>query len=171
VRTRELVAAIEERLGRKSSRPEQNPAISYQPPDRAVAEEARAVILVAEDNVTNRIVISKLLDRLGLVYDLSEDGAEAFRLFRQHPYYGLVLTDFHMPQMDGVALATAIRALPDGETPILALTADALPETAELCLAAGMQGHMTKPLRLPVLQGAVERWLPRAIALRHDRLA
>jgi signal transduction histidine kinase/CheY-like chemotaxis protein len=171
VRTRDLIGAVEARLGRKTSRPQATADISFRAPDRSAAEAARTVILVAEDNVTNRMVISKLLDRLGMVYDLTEDGSEALRRFRQHSYYGLVLTDFHMPQMDGVALAQAIRALPDAGTPILALTADALPETAERCLSVGMQGHMTKPLRLPVLQAALERWLPQAIALRHDRLA
>jgi CheY-like chemotaxis protein len=62
-----------------------------------------------------------------------------------------------------------VRALPGADLPIVALTADALPETAERCAEAGMQGHLTKPLRLPVLQEALGRWLPRAIELRQDR--
>ena len=129
------------------------------------------MILVAEDNVINRAVISKLLDRLGMVYDLVTDGVEALNRFRRESYYGLVLTDFHMPEMDGVTLAEAIRALPDSDTPILALTADALPETAQRCHTAGMQGYMTKPVRLPILQAALARSLPRAISLRRERLA
>jgi signal transduction histidine kinase/CheY-like chemotaxis protein len=169
VRARDLVAAIERRTGKVVAGPLVTIDNFFRPPERSAAEAARAVILVAEDNVTNRVVISKLLDRLGMVYDLCEDGDEALQRFRQNPYYGLVLTDFHMPRMDGVALAEAIRALPDSNTPIVALTADALPETAQLCLSSGMQGHMTKPLRLPDLQGALTRWLPQAIALRHVR--
>ena len=171
VRTRDLVSAVERRLGRVVAGPLAAPDNVFKAPDRAAAEAARAVILVAEDNVTNRVVISKLLDRLGMVYDLSEDGVEALKRFREHSYYGLVLTDFHMPRMDGVALAEAIRALPDDDTPIVALTADALPETAKLCLSAGMQGHITKPVRLPVLQETLGKWLPQAMALRHDRVA
>jgi signal transduction histidine kinase/CheY-like chemotaxis protein len=171
VRSRDLVMAIERRLGRVVASPLVATNNFFKAPDRGAAEAARAVILVAEDNVTNRVVISKLLDRLGMVYDLSEDGVEALQRFQEHRYYGLVLTDFHMPRMDGVALAEAIRAMPDSETPIIALTADALPETAHLCLSAGMQGHITKPVRLPVLQEALTRWLPQAMALRHDRVA
>jgi CheY-like chemotaxis protein len=171
VRARDLVMAIERRLGRVVARPTVATDHSFRAPERKTAEQARSVILVAEDNVTNRVVISKLLDRLGMVYDVAEDGEAALQLFQAHSFYGLVLTDFHMPRMDGVALAQAIRALPDSETPILALTADALPETAQRCLAAGMQGQMTKPLRLPVLHEALLRWLPRAAALRHDRQA
>jgi signal transduction histidine kinase/AmiR/NasT family two-component response regulator len=168
VRTRDLVLAAQQRLGRAPQITPTAQTQSFLPPDRSAAEAARSVILVAEDNLTNRVVISKLLDRLGMVYDVSNDGTEALERFRACPFYGLILTDFHMPRMDGVALAEAIRALPDLDTPILALTADALPETAERCRLAGMQGHMTKPLRLPILQEALIRWLPQAIALRRE---
>jgi len=80
----------------------------------------------------------------------------------------LILTDFHMPRMDGVQLARAVRALPGADLPIVALTADALPETADRCAEAGMQGHLTKPLRLPVLQETLGRFLPRAMEMRQD---
>lgn len=168
VRARDLVTSVENVIGRAGATPARATRQFFQAPDRKIAEAARTVILVAEDNVTNRAVLSKLLDRLGMVYDLSSDGAEALALFRGKDYYGLVLTDFHMPQMDGVALTEAIRALPDRDTPILALTADALPETAALCLSSGMQGHLTKPLRLPVLHDALIRWLPKAALLRRE---
>ena len=170
VRSRDLVAAAEQGLGRGRQRPVQNADRSFLPPDRAQAVASRTVILVAEDNVTNRVVISKMLDRLGMVYDLAEDGVEAFEQFQKNSYYGLILTDFHMPRMDGVALARAVRALPGVDLPIVALTADALPETAERCAEAGMQGHLTKPLRLPVLQETLGRWLPLAIELRQARV-
>jgi CheY-like chemotaxis protein len=170
VRSRDLIAAVEAGLGRRvvgKSAPQDR---SYLPPDRAEAEAAGTVILVAEDNVTNRVVISKMLDRLGMIYDLTEDGVEAFGRFQQQSYYGLILTDFHMPQMDGVALARAVRALPGADLPILALTADALPETAERCTEAGMQSLLTKPLRLPVLQISLQRWLPKAMEMRREKV-
>ena len=172
VRTRDLVTAVERRLGREPVRlgfVAENTA--FEPAERAASEAARAVILVAEDHAINRAVIAKLLDRLGMAYDLCTDGAEAFARFRREGYYGLVLTDIHMPEMDGLALAEAIRALPDAETPILALTADAFPETTQRCLSAGMQGHITKPVRFPVLRDALAHWVPQAIKLRRNRSA
>jgi signal transduction histidine kinase/ActR/RegA family two-component response regulator len=171
VRGRDLISAVEIALGRRSARSTVATDSAFSPPPREMAEAARSVILVAEDNLTNRVVISKMLDRLGMVYDLTEDGVEAFAAFQQKSYYGLILTDFHMPRMDGLALAKAVRALPNDVVPILALTADALPETAERCAEAGMQDLLIKPLRLPVLQDSLGRWLPKAIELRRDRPA
>jgi signal transduction histidine kinase/CheY-like chemotaxis protein len=169
VRARDLVAAAESGLGRRKTRAAVAADHSFRAPARAEAEANRTVILVAEDNVTNRVVISKMLDRLGMVYDLAEDGVEAFEQFQKQSYYGLILTDFHMPRMDGVQLARAVRALPGADLPIVALTADALAETADRCAEAGMQGHLTKPLRLPVLQEALGRFLPRAMELRQEQ--
>ena len=171
VRGKELIGAVEAALGRRKARSAVSTDNAFLAPERAAAEAAHTVILVAEDNVTNRVVISKMLDRLGMVYDLTEDGVEAFAAFQQKSYYGLILTDFHMPRMDGLALATAIRGLPNQEIPILALTADALPETAERCTESGMQGLLIKPLRLPLLQESLGRWLPKAIELRHEKPA
>jgi CheY-like chemotaxis protein len=171
VRGRELIGTVEIALGRRKARSTVATDNAFLPPTRDLAEASRTVILVAEDNVTNRVVISKMLDRLGMVYDLTEDGVEAFAAFQQKSYYGLILTDFHMPRMDGLALAQAIRNLPNSEIPILALTADALPETAERCTEAGMQGLLIKPLRLPLLQESLGRWLPKAVELRRDKPA
>jgi signal transduction histidine kinase/CheY-like chemotaxis protein len=168
VRSRELVAVIQVALGRRPSSARKTAGQSYRAPPRAEAEKAHTVILVAEDNVTNRVVISKMLDRLGMVYDLCEDGRQALERFKIHPYYGLILTDFHMPHIDGMALAMAVRGLPDRDTPIIALTADALPETAERCAEAGMQGHLIKPLSLQSLQDSLALHLPAAMALRQE---
>jgi len=171
VRARELIGTVEAALGRRTGKSAVSGDHAFLAPERAAAEAARAVILVAEDNLTNRVVISKMLDRLGMVYDLTEDGVDAFAAFQQKSYYGLILTDFHMPRMDGLALAKAIRGLSNDSTPILALTADALPETAERCTEAGMQGLLIKPLRLPLLQDSLEKWLPQAMALRREKPA
>jgi len=169
VRGRELIGTIEAALGRRTVKAAVATDRTFKAPERAMAEAAKTVILVAEDNVTNRVVISKMLDRLGMVYDLTEDGVEAFAAFQQRPYYGLILTDFHMPRMDGLALARAVRTLPNYDVPIIALTADALPETAERCADSGMQGILTKPLRLPLLQTSLGRWLPKALEIRTER--
>ncbi|TAD90324.1 MAG: hybrid sensor histidine kinase/response regulator [Alphaproteobacteria bacterium] len=141
----------------------------WRAPARAAATEAGALILVAEDNATNQRVIRTLFDRLGLVYDIASDGRQALTRFQQD-LYGLVLTDFHMPEMDGFELTAALRdveakgGLP--RTPIVALTADALPGTEQRCLDAGMDGYLTKPIETAALISLLERLLPAAFALR-----
>ncbi|MCR6632748.1 MAG: response regulator [Magnetospirillum sp.] len=123
-------------------------------------------LLVVEDSAINRMVVSKMLDRLGIVYDLADDGAQALAMFRSR-HYGMVLTDFHMPGMDGVTLTRIIRAGRAGAgVPIVALTADVMPETAALCASVGMQGYLTKPVSLDVLDDAIAQHLPRALELR-----
>jgi CheY-like chemotaxis protein len=141
---------------------------AFAPPPLDVARPANAVILVAEDNATNRVVIKRLLDRLGFACELAGDGAEALaHLDRQQ--YGLLLTDFHMPEMDGFELTAAIRAREKSgavRLPIIALTADVLPGTEQRCLDAGMDGYLTKPINFAALSAMVERFMPQALALR-----
>ena len=89
---------------------EESEHIVYTPPDIATAHAHKAAILVAEDNETNQIVIRRILNRLGFAHDVAANGEEALALYRQYPY-GLVLTDFHMPKMDGFELTGAIRQM------------------------------------------------------------
>ncbi len=173
VRADDLVRAVAAAAGRQqtgtgTARPGET-AYAAPPGETADAEGTR--LLVAEDSPVNRMVISKMLDRLGMVYDLARDGDEALALFRQRRY-GLVLTDLHMPGMDGITLARAIRAdeqagaLPVPALPILALTADVLAQTTQACAEAGMQGCLTKPVPLAQLDEILIRHLPRAAELR-----
>ena len=84
--------------------------------------------------------------------------------------FGLLLTDFHMPEMDGFELTAAVRgkeaATGAPRLPIVALTADALPGTEEKCLAAGMDGYLTKPIDSKLLTATLEKWLPAAKDMR-----
>jgi CheY-like chemotaxis protein/HPt (histidine-containing phosphotransfer) domain-containing protein len=82
--------------------------------------------------------------------------------------HGLVLTDLHMPRVDGIALTTALRSgqAEGARVPIVALTADALPATRSRCLEAGMDGWLTKPIDSRALQDCIGRSLPQAVALR-----
>ena len=138
------------------------------------AEEARAagtLILVAEDNPTNRVVVSRLLSQRGYAHEMAEDGAEALGRIETFGGYGLLLTDFHMPEMDGFELTRAVRAREAASggaerMPIVALTADALAGTEERCLAAGMDAYLTKPIDSRLLAATLERFLPGALALR-----
>jgi len=142
----------------------------WRPPPLDVAHAAGAAILVAEDNRTNQIVISRLLTQLGYAHEIAENGLEAFVLWQDRPF-GLLLTDFHMPEMDGFELTHAVRTAEtdrgDGTRhPIVALTADALPGTGQQCLDAGMDGYLTKPIDSKALIDTLERLLPQALALR-----
>ncbi len=118
------------------------------------------MVLVAEDNETNRMVIRQQLALIGVAADIAVNGRDALECWRANSY-ALVLTDLHMPEMDGYELAAAIRAeeLPGQRTPILALTANALRSEEQRCLSQGMDACLTKPIRLPELQRAIEEWL------------
>jgi CheY-like chemotaxis protein/HPt (histidine-containing phosphotransfer) domain-containing protein len=141
-------------------------------PAAAAAAAKGATILVAEDNRTNQIVIGKLLSQMGLAYKVAENGAVALRMLRaERAKFGLLLSDFHMPEMDGFELTRTWRDLErkgeyPGHLPILALTADALAGMAERCREAGMDGYLTKPIVRDRLTEELERWLPVAFELR-----
>ena len=131
-------------------------------PSREEARDAGRLILVAEDDGTNQKVILRQLALLGFAAEVASDGRQALELWRSGDY-GLVLTDLHMPSMDGYELTAAIRAQEqDGRrVPIAALTATALKGESERCVAAGMDKYLTKPLQLADLRKALdELFLP-----------
>lgn len=129
--------------------------------------DARArgqLILIAEDDHINQKVILKQLELLGYTGELAHNGREALTMW-QSGAYGLVLTDLHMPEMDGYQLAEAIRR-EEGESvhiPILALTANALRGEEVRALNAGMDAYLTKPIQLSALNAALREWLPTAV--------
>ncbi|TAN49766.1 MAG: PAS domain S-box protein [Methylococcaceae bacterium] len=139
------------------------------PPSREQALQQGRLILVAEDNETNQQVILQQLALLGYAADVAGNGREALERW-QDGGYALLLTDLHMPEMDGYELALAIRAAEqDGHErsrrmPIVALTANALRGEAEHCRAAGMEDYLSKPARLADLRAVLEKWLPAAAA-------
>jgi CheY-like chemotaxis protein/HPt (histidine-containing phosphotransfer) domain-containing protein len=136
-------------------------------PSAEEADEAGASLLVVEDDKTNRVVIGRDLTRWGYHADIVESGAQALALFRPSKH-GMLLTDLHMPEMDGVALAETMRRRPDGggAIPIIALTADALPAAERRCREAGMNGFLAKPIESAALLACLETWLPQAAPLR-----
>ncbi len=146
-----------------------NDAIGWIPPTVEEARAASALLLVAEDNPTNQTVIRRLLNQRGFAHMIANNGVEAMHLL-EHGGYGMLLTDFHMPEMDGFQLTHAIREREKNEggnyLPIVALTADALPGTEKQCLDAGMDGYLTKPIDSQALTTALERLLPQALPLR-----
>ncbi|MDG2285332.1 MAG: ATP-binding protein, partial [Alphaproteobacteria bacterium] len=141
----------------------------YEPPSREIAIENGCFVLVAEDNETNRFVIERVLTRLGIAHEIGNDGALALEMF-QKTDYGLLLSDFHMPNMDGFELTKAIRAEEEAtdrpRLPIVALTADVLPETARLCEEVGMDGYLRKPIELDRFEEIIKAFVPKAYELR-----
>jgi len=124
---------------------------------------AGQLILLAEDNETNREVMLEQLRLLGYAAEVAEDGVAALEMWRSGRY-ALLLTDCHMPNMDGFELTAAIRRAEPDDThlPIIAITANAMQGEAQRCLARGMDDYLSKPLRLNELRPMLAKWLPLA---------
>jgi hemerythrin-like metal-binding protein/PAS domain S-box-containing protein len=121
-----------------------------------------ARILVAEDDEINRMVAEELLSEVGLRCDFAENGLEALAMAQRHRY-GLILMDMQMPEMDGLQATLAIRQLPgNADTPIVAMTANAFEEDRLVCLAAGMNDFLGKPVIPEVLFATVLLWLKKS---------
>ena len=121
--------------------------------------DGRAVrVLVVDDHAVNRQVATLMLEAAGFEVASVENGALALEAVRTEPF-DLVFMDLHMPVMDGLTACRAIRALdgPAATVPVIAMTAAAMPEDIERCLAAGMNGHIAKPIRQEeLLQSALQ---------------
>ncbi|MBK6973086.1 MAG: PAS domain S-box protein [Sterolibacteriaceae bacterium] len=169
---RALQQAVAVAAGRASPEPREDQAKRLLPASRLPsideAEAAGRLILAAEDNKTNQKVIERQLHLLGYAVQIAGDGQEALLMW-QRRRYGLVLTDCHMPNMDGFELTAALRREQDGSgvrTPIIAITANALKGEDQRCLAAGMDDYLSKPVQLVALRDTVARWLPAGQASR-----
>ncbi len=135
------------------------------------AVERGQLILVAEDNAINQRVMRLHLDRLGYAAELAEDGQEALTMWRSGRY-GLVLTDCHMPNLDGFELTDAIRTSEKeagARVPIVAITANALQGEIDRCLEAGMDDYLAKPVELAQLGRMIAKWMPDARSAADER--
>ena len=141
-------------LRRVLAEPFRAEAASPAPPTAADLKGKK--LLLVEDNELNREIALEILKEAGFVVDTAEDGAVAVRKMEQAApgQYDLILMDIQMPNLDGYEAARQIRALPDAEKasiPIFAMTANAFEEDRQNALAAGMNGHIAKPLDVPHL--------------------
>ncbi|WGM38152.1 ATP-binding protein [Caulobacter sp. NIBR1757] len=104
-------------------------------------------VLIVEDNATNRLIATRMLEHLGASVATADDGAQGLRAAALQ-VFDLIFMDIQMPVMDGLAATAGIRALdsPAARTPIIAMTANALAHQVESYLAAGMNGWIAKPL-------------------------
>ncbi len=132
-------------------------------PSSEAAEQERSLILMAEDHPTNRIVLTQQVNRAGFAVEIAVDGQQAFEKW-QSGRFALILTDLHMPRMDGYQLTKAVRDRESVQgsprTPILALTANALGGEAARCLELGMDDYLIKPVTIPLLAAKLQQWLP-----------
>ena len=128
---------------------------------RAQDRQARLPILLVDDSPANRLVAKAILAKAGYQADMAADGRQAVAAVRGKSY-GLVLMDVAMPEMDGLEATRAIRQLPgdQGQVPIVALTAGAFTDDRRLCLEAGMNDYLSKPVVRADLLRVLGQWLP-----------
>ncbi len=137
---------------RKSSLSAANPA--------TVIENHKLILLV-EDNTVNQKVAVNMLGKLGYTVEIANDGLEAISMIGKIPY-NLILMDCQMPVMDGFEAARHIRRLETSglHVPIVAMTANAMQGDRELCIEAGMDDYMSKPIEPKALSTILSKWLP-----------
>jgi len=128
-----------------------------------ITVDARKRILLVEDNIINQQVALGILKKYGMKADAAADGAEALKALETIPY-DLVLMDVQMPVMDGFEATRRIRdhktPVLNHDVPVIAMTANALQGDREICLAAGMNDYVSKPIQPEKLAEVLERWLP-----------
>jgi signal transduction histidine kinase/ActR/RegA family two-component response regulator len=143
--------------------------VPAQPVDAATVAEAAGEsrprrltgrVLLVDDHPMNRRLGETLLDLLGCEVDLASSGEEAVEALATVAY-DAVLMDVHMPRMDGLTATRAIRAsgLPGAATPIIAMSADVMPQNIARCRQAGMVDHLAKPVQLQMLHDVLKRWM------------
>jgi len=114
-------------------------------------------VLIADDKATGRELVRTVLERAGFAVIEASDGLEALRSARETAP-DLIILDLHMPGLDGFGVIQELRREPQFvSTPIMALTASAMQGDRERAMSVGFSGYMTKPIRLGVLRGEVER--------------
>ena len=136
--------------------------------DRVVASimEGRNV-LVVEDDVRNVFALSSILEPTGIRVEIARNGLEALQALERagsggQPAIDLVLMDIMMPEMDGYTAMREIRSRPEWRRlPIIALTAKAMKDDQEKCLAAGANDYIAKPLDVEKLLSLVRVWMPK----------
>ncbi|KAF1006485.1 MAG: Virulence sensor protein BvgS [Luteibacter sp.] len=143
-----------------------SPEIAGNPDIAPINRHPGMRILLAEDHPVNQELVRVQLGMHGYACDVVDDGQAALDALERSSY-DLLLVDCHMPRVDGYAVAREVRRREAGgntRLPIVAMTADARADQRDLCLAAGMDDLLRKPIRLEAFHEAVERWLGHAEA-------
>ncbi|MEO8001448.1 MAG: ATP-binding protein, partial [Arenimonas sp.] len=135
--------------------------------EQAITEHS--LILLVDDHPTNRLVVSRQLALAGYLCETAEDGMQGIEHW-QTGRYALILSDIHMPVMDGYQMARELRQQEMKKNipriPIVALTAAALKGESERCMAAGMDDYLMKPVSISQLVASLQKWLPHTKTLQ-----
>ena len=119
-------------------------------------------VLVVEDNKVNQLVVTKMLEKYGLIIQVANDGGEAVGKIKRKKF-DLIFMDCQMPNMDGFEATKIIREIEianrQPKTPIIALTANVAKSDEENCLNAGMNDYLAKPLKINELEAKLKKWL------------
>jgi signal transduction histidine kinase/DNA-binding response OmpR family regulator len=134
------------------------------PAEPATSDLSGSRVLVAEDNAINQQIVEHLLARLGVAVEFAGNGREAVdAVLKDQTRFDAVLMDVQMPEMDGLEATRLIRKQVDAaELPIIAMTAHAMETERQLCLEAGMNDHLTKPVDPKALTKTLGRWITSA---------
>ncbi len=117
-------------------------------------------ILLVEDNLVNQKLAKMILTKAGYLVEVAANGRIAVEMFSKDPEkYDTILMDVQMPEMDGYAATKTIRDLGFTDVPILAMTANAMKGDRELCLEAGMNDYITKPIKRDIVFNMLDKWL------------
>gem|GEM_PF-1263286 len=126
--------------------------------DSELGQRLPLKILLAEDNAVNQKLALRMLERMGYRADVVANGLEVLEALQRQPY-DLVLMDMQMPEMDGLeATRQIVKEWKKARPRIIAMTANAMQEDREACLAAGMDDYISKPVQVADLQNAIEHW-------------
>ena len=135
------------------------PAKRVSPPPAHPSVLRGAFVLLVEDNAINREIAELLLNSIGVTVDVASNGQEALEMLARGRYDG-VLMDCQMPVLDGYEATRRLRQQPQWQDlPVIAMTADALVGDREKALAAGMNDHIAKPIRIDEMYGTLARWV------------
>ncbi|NLX19377.1 MAG: response regulator [Desulfobulbus sp.] len=119
-----------------------------------------AQILLAEDNPVNQKLTVLILDKLGYTVQIADNGRKAVDTYTADPdNFDLILMDVQMPEMDGLAATKELRSRGFKAVPIIAMTANAIKGDREICLEAGMNDYIAKPVKRQLVSEIIERWL------------
>jgi CheY-like chemotaxis protein len=137
-------------------------AVRSEPAETAHPHWSRPpLVLVAEDNPVNQLVVSRALERAGCQAEIVGDGEQALQALAERRY-DAVLMDCQMPVLDGYEATRELRRRENSSehTPVIAMTAHAMKGAIDDCLEAGMDDYLSKPLRREQLNQALARWIP-----------
>lgn len=123
-----------------------------------VEKDQSVRILIAEDNPVNQKLIKAILSSRGYQVEVANDGKEAVEKVSSSPDYNLIFMDLQMPKLDGLKATQILRKKGFDTIPIVAMTAHAMNGDMELCLEAGMDGYIAKPIKKEKVFEIIEKW-------------